>query len=1156
MLEPIAEQIDALADAFEEECRAGTPPEMEAYLKRVDVKDRCSLLTELVKLDLEYRLRASEQRRVEQYLSQHPSLSDRAETIVDLIALEYRVRQDRAERVAVAEFLERFPELRDRLLAVLPPLRRVLAEVPGYELREEVGRGGMGVVYRAIDVEFGRPVAVKLMLPPKYDAAEAIERFLDETRITGCLQHPGVPPVHRCGTLIDGRPYLVMKLIEGGTLSQLLCDKSGSVSERQWALWVFEKICQTVAYAHGQEVVHRDLKPQNVMVGSFGEVQVMDWGLAKDLRRPGAEADAENVGTASTLSRQTREGCALGTPAYMAPEQARGELSRVGKASDVFSLGAILCEILTRYPPVMDWMDWSEASRARQLEAAVQRLKECGADPELAGLAIQCLANAPEDRPASASVVAERVAQFQANVEARLRAAERDRAAAEAKAEGERRRRRMVLVAAGLLLAVLAAGVAGTTVGFYQAAEARDAESKRADGETKARASEKEQRLSAEQARNDARRALESALDALDVTTSSITGDALATQPALTAEQRKFLESVLPAYRQLAEESGTDEKSRERVARAAARLGDIEYRFGRFEQAFQAWNASTRQWESLAADYQDNLMYRRHLAAAYSGVGIAHDMLGNLPEAEAAARRSLEIRKKTAEGPPNVQEYHWELAWAYNNLSAIMSKLGRSKEELQLCEECHKLRFSLANAFPNNAGYMYELAASNRNLALLHLAANRREEAEKCLVFAVQRLGVLARQSPEDARFSSELAASQSSLAVVRLDQGKPEEAKDLYQRAIGRYAALSKRFPSEPDHLRGLALAHNNFGMFFEKQSLTARAEEQFRDSLKYREELVKKSPNVPSYRQELARTLDSMGGFYRTCTKYEEAEREFQKSHSIRKQLVESNGNVVAYRTELSLSHLALGALNDSRKRPAEAEQHYRDAMAILQQLVDQHPALIDNHRFLASAKTSLGGVLVKSGDHAAAHPLLVEARATCQAFMKRSPPVVDTHVDFARACNALGKAALSSGEAIEGLGFHEEAIFALGELAESNRKFANVLSALRSSYQGRANCRLKAGQVTEAVAELDQVVHGFCDKAEHWFDFACVYADASSLATDGRLKEACASQAVGLLRKAVDAGFRDAAKLESHEKLKALRERPDYREVLASLRKPETK
>ena len=231
MLEPNTEQIDALADDFEVECRAGRPPKIEGYLQRVGVNDRSSLLTDLVKLDLEYRLRAGEPKRVEQFLSQHQSLSDRAETIVELIALEYRVRQDRAERVVLAEFLERFPELRDRLLAVLPPLRRGPAEVPGFELGDELGHGGMGVVYRAVDAEFGRPVAVKLMLPSKGRTAAEIERFLDEARVTGCLQHPGVPPVHRCGVLIDGQPYLAMKLIEGRTFAQLLSDETGSGSE-------------------------------------------------------------------------------------------------------------------------------------------------------------------------------------------------------------------------------------------------------------------------------------------------------------------------------------------------------------------------------------------------------------------------------------------------------------------------------------------------------------------------------------------------------------------------------------------------------------------------------------------------------------------------------------------------------------------------------------------------------------------------------------------------------------------------------------------------------------------------------------------------------------------------------------------------------------
>src|SRR5262245_50858504 len=173
-------------------------------------------------------------------------------------------------------------------------------QVPGYELSGEVGRGGMGVVYRARDLALDRDVAVKL-LQDSYPADSPVaRRFTDEARITAQIQHPGVPAVYRVGDLPDGRPFLAMKLIKGRTLAALLAERPDPAADRGRFVAVFEQVCQAVAYAHSLRVIHRDLKPSNVMVGKFGEVQVMDWGLAKVLssrhrERPAGSADDGTV---------------------------------------------------------------------------------------------------------------------------------------------------------------------------------------------------------------------------------------------------------------------------------------------------------------------------------------------------------------------------------------------------------------------------------------------------------------------------------------------------------------------------------------------------------------------------------------------------------------------------------------------------------------------------------------------------------------------------------------------------------------------------------------------------------------------------------------------------------------------------------------------
>ena len=232
-----------------------------------------------------------------------------------------------------------------------------------YRLGEEIACGGMGVVYRATDAVLGREVAVKV-LQEKYapDSAAAL-RFADEARITGQLQHPNIPAVHDLGVLPDGRPFLAMKLIKGETLEELLKRRADPAEGRGRFVATFEQVCQAVAYAHAHDVIHRDLKPANVMVGAFAEVQVMDWGLAKVLRvRPGERADPQET-TAPTAVRSLRDsddlltqaGSVLGTPAYMAPEQAAGAVSAVDRRSDVFGLGAVLAVVLTGRPTRARW---------------------------------------------------------------------------------------------------------------------------------------------------------------------------------------------------------------------------------------------------------------------------------------------------------------------------------------------------------------------------------------------------------------------------------------------------------------------------------------------------------------------------------------------------------------------------------------------------------------------------------------------------------------------------------------------------------------------------------------------------------------------------------------------------------------------------------
>jgi len=229
-----------------------------------------------------------------------------------------------------------------------------------YRLLGQVARGGMGVVYAAEDETLQRRVALKVLEVPGNET-ELANRLIREARVLARLEHPGIVPVHDVGSLADGRVFYAMKFVEGQRLDQYIA----SVSSVPGRLRVFLRICDAVAFAHAQGVLHRDLKPSNVMVGPFGEVLVMDWGLAKILGRAG-KAAAENSDAdltilepagpahppegATEISAVTGHGTVMGTPGYMSPEQARGDVESLDARSDIFSLGALLRFLLARKP--------------------------------------------------------------------------------------------------------------------------------------------------------------------------------------------------------------------------------------------------------------------------------------------------------------------------------------------------------------------------------------------------------------------------------------------------------------------------------------------------------------------------------------------------------------------------------------------------------------------------------------------------------------------------------------------------------------------------------------------------------------------------------------------------------------------------------------
>ncbi|HWO17963.1 MAG TPA: serine/threonine-protein kinase [Kofleriaceae bacterium] len=324
------------------------------------------------------------------------------------------------------------------------------ASLPGYEVAGLIGRGGMGEVVLGRDREIGREVAIK-RLHDAHGSADAVARFLREARIQARLEHPAIVPVHELGRDADGMPYFTMKRIGGVTLAELL--DAPAAPQLQRVLRAFADVCRAIDFAHTRRVVHRDLKPSNIMLGDFGEVYVLDWGLARVIGDDEAAAMAQDV---ISLDGTTQAGAVLGTPGYMAPEQiedARG----VGVAADVYALGAILFEILA-----------GEALHPRSGKALAstlagtdgapgRRRPDRGIAPELDQLCTAALAREPGARP-TARELADRLDGYldgDRDLEHRRRiAAQEVSAAREALASGQAARRAEAMKAAGRALAL------------------------------------------------------------------------------------------------------------------------------------------------------------------------------------------------------------------------------------------------------------------------------------------------------------------------------------------------------------------------------------------------------------------------------------------------------------------------------------------------------------------------------------------------------------------------------------------------------------------------------------------------------------------------------------------------------------------------------
>jgi serine/threonine protein kinase len=900
-------EIDAACDRFEAEWRAGGRPRIEAYLAASSERARGGLVAELLRVEIAYRAAQGETLLTQDYTPRFPQHASLIDTLLG----------------------------RGQAAGPSHPVQAGRYRIEGF-----LAGGGMGLVYRAHDPDFRRPLAVKVLREEFKDERALVARFLAEARITGQLQHPGIPPVHEIGRLPDGRPFLAMKLIEGRTLADLLAAPRDGADGLARFLPVYEQVCQTLAYAHARGVIHRDLKPANIMVGAFGEVQVMDWGLAKSVR-PGADRNGEPNADPNpalpqapqeTLSGPTVPGAVMGTLAFMPPEQARGEVDLIDERSDVFGLGAVLAVVLTGRPPFV--ADTSESARVKAAQGDVgecfARLNGCGADPDLVALCKRCLAPRPDDRPADAGEVAKAVAALRTAAEERARRAELDRVRAEgearealARAAEQRRRRRLLLTASSVVVLVL---LAGLSVSLWQMHRAQDER----DGKGRALAAE-------QKAREDETAARQQAFLALRSMTADVVEKKFVQGAVLTDNDRAFLIGIIAQFDAFASIKAFDADSRALRAEGRFRVGTLRYRLGELKEAEEDFDQALSMQKPLAADFPNRPEFRKALANSHNNRAALLSATGRLKDAEKDDDEALSINKQLAADFPSRPEFRQDLAMSHNNRGILLSATGRLKEAEKDYDRALSICKQLAADFPNRPEFRQELARSHNNRGILLRDTGRLKKAEKDYDQAVGIQKQLAAAFPNRPEFRQELARSHNNRGILLRDTGRLKKAEKDYDRALSIDKQLAAAFPNQPDMRNEVAGTCGNLALLHQQQRNWAAAKRLLLEGRPHHLAALKANPTHPTYRQFYRNHLSVMTKVHAGLLEQEDAVRTADTRRDLG-----WNAPVDAYDAACFLSLcIPIVAKHDKLddKQRKEAAQFYGDAaMRLLREAASQ--------------------------------------------------------------------------------------------------------------------------------------------------------------------------------------------------------------------------
>jgi serine/threonine-protein kinase len=972
--------------------------------------------------------------------------------------------------------------------------------------------GGLGEVFLARGEDLQRDVALKFLKPPFEGDRNLGLRFLREAEVTGRLEHPGVVPVYAIGQDDRGRRCYAMRLIRGRTLNEAIREFHAARSPEGGASpWLHElprllrrfvSVCYTLAFAHSRGVVHRDIKPRNIMLGPFDETLVVDWGLAKVLgertgrpdtdvpegddareARPGNDAMAPTAGVA-------------GTAQYMSPEQAEGRWDQVGPASDIYSLGASLYVLLTGKHPFRgrDFLEVRAQVRRgaflapRQVHPEVPRALEA--------ICLKAMARAPEHRYPTALDLA-------ADLE-RWLAGEPVSAWREPWPIRARRwlaRHRTLVAAAAVGVVVAMAGLAAVAVIQVQSNRQLRAANQR---ETRAK------QLAIDR--------FNLALEAIETYHTGASRDALLRQPEFQDLRTNLLQAPLGFYRKLTGLLETDETSdstsRAELGRAYFDLANLSDTIGSKEDAGRAYERSLALREALAAADPGRFAFRRDLAATLSDLGLWQTAQGRHEAAGGSFDRAIALQAALRREQPADRALRAAIARSHADRAALYRKTGRTDAALRDIETARRIRSALVGEDPGTPRYREDLAQSYLNLGVHHAETGRPAQALDSYRRALAIQQELHQDLPGDVDVKYDLAMIHNNMGVLHKAIGQATEATHSYRAALALFSELVQARPAIIKFQNALAAGYNNLGLLL-AASAPAEAIQAYRRALEIKERLARDHPSVTEYQNGLATTYLNLGFLQDAIGAHGQAVDAHRHAIALFETLARANPGVPKYRFYLGGTLTNLGDSQRAVHQPGEALGSYDRAIEVLSAFVHDHPREPSARNTLGTALGNRGLALESLGRRPEAEEWLRQGIEHERQALDQAPAVVV----FRQA------------------------------LSDHDRALARIQQALGRNADALATIERRQALWPSQPAELYEVARELARGLPRTQSGAPGPVGPENLA----FQQSCVERAIQALRQAVLAGFHDLDRVQADADLGPLRSRREFLELVRDMSFP---